>query len=156
MDTDNAVHDHVIHGHVIKWPHFLRYWSLVRGNHRLPVNSNTKASDADLWMFSLIWALINGWVNNREAGDLRRHRAHYGVSIMWFICLRYIGSTKVMSLCKYICTYIHAKYIYPIPLKIIDLHQDSIILWNVCLSCSAILSIQTTFFCSYDIQISIW
>ena len=29
-------------------------------------------------MFSLICAWINGWVNNREAGDLRRHRAHYG------------------------------------------------------------------------------
>ena len=27
----------------------------------------------------LICARINGWVNNREAGDLRRHRAHYDV-----------------------------------------------------------------------------
>ena len=26
-------------------------------------------------MFSLICAWINGWVNNRKAGDLRRHRA---------------------------------------------------------------------------------
>ena len=26
--------------------------------------------------------LINGWVNNREAGDLRRHRAHYDVIVM--------------------------------------------------------------------------
>ena len=33
-------------------------------------------------MFSLIWAWINGWVNNRETGDLRRHRAHYGVIVM--------------------------------------------------------------------------
>ena len=33
-------------------------------------------------MFSLICAWINGWVNNREAGDLRRHRAHYDVIIM--------------------------------------------------------------------------
>ena len=24
----------------------------------------------------------NDWVNNREAGDLRRHRAHYDVSVM--------------------------------------------------------------------------
>ena len=24
----------------------------------------------------------NGWVNNREAGDLRRHRAHYDVIVM--------------------------------------------------------------------------
>ena len=27
-------------------------------------------------MFSLICAWINAWVNNREAGDLRRHHAH--------------------------------------------------------------------------------
>ena len=33
-------------------------------------------------MFSLICARTNGWVNNREAGDLRRHRAHYDVIVM--------------------------------------------------------------------------
>ena len=33
-------------------------------------------------MFSLICAWINGGVNNREAGDLRRHRAHYDVIAM--------------------------------------------------------------------------
>ena len=33
-------------------------------------------------MFSLICALINGWVNNREAGDLRRQRTHYDVIVM--------------------------------------------------------------------------
>ena len=32
-------------------------------------------------MFSLICAWINGWVNNREAGDLRRHRTHYDVTV---------------------------------------------------------------------------
>ena len=42
----------------------------------------TKASDAELWCFSLISAWINGWVNNSEAGDLRHHRAHYDVSVM--------------------------------------------------------------------------
>ena len=36
------------------------------------------------FMFSLICARTNGWVNTGEAGDLRRHRAHYGVIIMWF------------------------------------------------------------------------
>ena len=36
-------------------------------------------------MFPLICALnkrINGWVNNREAGDLRRHRTHYDAIVM--------------------------------------------------------------------------
>ena len=31
--------------------------------------------------------LINGWVNNREAGDLRRHRGHYDVNVMLFMFL---------------------------------------------------------------------
>ena len=33
-------------------------------------------------MFPLICVWINGWVNNREAGDLRRYRAHYDVIVM--------------------------------------------------------------------------
>ena len=30
----------------------------------------------------LIYTWMNGWVNSREAGDLRRHRAHYDVIVM--------------------------------------------------------------------------
>ena len=33
-------------------------------------------------MFSLIYARMNGWVNKCEAGDLRRHRADYDVTVM--------------------------------------------------------------------------
>ena len=33
-------------------------------------------------MFSLTRALTNGSANNREAGDLRRYRAHYDVTVM--------------------------------------------------------------------------
>ena len=41
-----------------------------------------------LMMFSLICARINDWVNNREAGDLRRHHGHYDVYVMyWFTLL---------------------------------------------------------------------
>ena len=39
----------------------------------------TKASNAELWCFLWSAPWINGWVNNREAGDLRHHRAHYDV-----------------------------------------------------------------------------
>ena len=42
----------------------------------------TKASDAELWCFSLICARINVWANNGDAGDLRRHLAHYVVIVM--------------------------------------------------------------------------
>ena len=33
-------------------------------------------------MFYLIRTWINGWVNNRKAGDLRRNRVHYDVNVM--------------------------------------------------------------------------
>ena len=33
-------------------------------------------------MFSLIFAWVNDWVNNREAGDLRCHRAGYNITVM--------------------------------------------------------------------------
>ena len=39
-------------------------------------------------IFSLICVWINGWVNNREAGDLRRCRAHYNVTVMWYSWIR--------------------------------------------------------------------
>ena len=71
-----------IHDDVIKWKHFPRYWPFVRGLHRSPVNSPHKGQWRGTLMFSLIFAWINGWVNNREAGDLRRHRAHDDVTLM--------------------------------------------------------------------------
>ena len=73
---------HLHHDHVIKWKRFLRFWSFVRGIHRSPVNSPHKGQWVGALMFSLICGWINGWVNNREVGDLRRHRAHYDVTVM--------------------------------------------------------------------------
>ena len=71
-----------LHDDVIKWKHFPRYWPFVRGNHRSPVNYPHKGQWRGALMFSLICVWINGWVNNREAGDLRRYRAHYDVIVM--------------------------------------------------------------------------
>ena len=70
------------HDDVIKWKHFPRYWPFVRGIHQSPVHSPDKGQWRGALMFSLISTWINGWVNNREAGDLRRHRAHYYVIVM--------------------------------------------------------------------------
>ena len=67
---------------VIKWKHFPRNWPFVRGIHRSPVNSPHKGQWRGALMFSLICVWINYWVNNREAGDLIRHRAHYDVIVM--------------------------------------------------------------------------
>ena len=70
------------HDDVIKWKNFPRYWSFVRGIRQSPVNSPHIGQWRGALMFSLICAWINGWVNNREAGDLRRNRAHYDVIVV--------------------------------------------------------------------------
>ena len=62
---------------------FPRYWPFVRGIHRSPVNS-TQGQWRRAWM-PFFWTAsewIKGWVNNREAGDLRRYRAHCDVTVM--------------------------------------------------------------------------
>ena len=75
----------ITHDDVIRWKHFRVTGHLCReftGRRWIPC---TKVSDAELWCF--LW--INAWVYNREAGDLRRHCAHYDVIVMdlcnWFI-----------------------------------------------------------------------
>ena len=73
------------HDDVIKWKHFPRYWPFVRGIYRSPVNSPHKGQWRRALMFTLICVWINGCVNNREAGDLRRYCAHNGVTVMWVI-----------------------------------------------------------------------
>ena len=75
------------HDDVIKWKHFPRYWPFVREIHRSPVNSPHKGQWRGALMFTLICARINGWVNNREAGDLRCNPAHYDVIVMLWIQL---------------------------------------------------------------------
>ena len=67
------------------WRHQMETFSallaICAGLHRSPVNSRPKGQWRGDLMFSLI-CCINGSVNNSEAGDLRRHRAHYDVSVM--------------------------------------------------------------------------
>ena len=62
--------------------HFPRYWPFVRGIRRWLVKSPHKGQWRGALMVSLICAWINAGVNNREAGDSRRHRAHYDVILM--------------------------------------------------------------------------
>ena len=59
-----------------------RVTGLCAGNSPVPVNSPHKGQWRGALMFSLICALINDWVNNREAGDFRRYRGHYDVRVM--------------------------------------------------------------------------
>ena len=88
------------HDDVIKWKHFPRYWPFVRGIHRSPVNSPHKGQRRGALMFSLISARINGWVNNREAGDLRRIRRHYDVAVTYMAFQRPCSKCQPRKLAK--------------------------------------------------------
>ena len=70
------------HDDVIKWNHFPGYWPFVRGIHRSPVNSPHNGQWRGALIFFLINAWINNWVNDREAANLRCHRAHYDATVM--------------------------------------------------------------------------
>ena len=130
------------HDGVIKRKHFPRYWPFVReftGNSPVPAQRPVTRS----LMFSLICVWINGWVNNRGTGDLRRYRAFYDVTVMTQDLRRhsYNTATKVfqkfasyrsdfavMSLCillhcadvkccKCIMSYVHQHQIYGLDWK---------------------------------------
>ena len=69
------------HDDAMKWNIF-RVTGHCAGNSPIPVNSPHKGQWRGALMFSLICVWINDWVNNSEAGDLTRHRAHYDVTVM--------------------------------------------------------------------------
>ena len=70
------------HDDVIKWKHFPRYWPFVRRIHWQSVDSPHKGQWRGDLMFSFICTRTNSWANNRDTSDLRRHRAHYDVTVM--------------------------------------------------------------------------
>ena len=65
-----------------KWKYFPCHFPFMRGIHRSTGKSPHKSQWRGTLMFSLISAQINGWVNSRQAGDLRRHRAYYDVTVL--------------------------------------------------------------------------
>ena len=69
------------HDDVIKWKHFPRL-TICAGNS--PVTGEFPAERPVTRSFDIFFirAWMNGWLNNREAGDLRSHRAHYDVTVM--------------------------------------------------------------------------
>ena len=79
---------YLFHDDVIEWKHFPRYWPFVREIHRSPVNSPQWGQWRWSLMFSLISAWTNGGANHRDIDDLRRHRAHYDITVMlWNVFL---------------------------------------------------------------------
>ena len=78
-----------------KWKHFPPNWPFVRGIHR-SLDSPNKCRWFGALNFFLICAWTSGWANNRDAGDLRRHRAHFNVTVMAMMLIQHI--TKICPL----------------------------------------------------------
>ena len=92
--------------------------------------SAKKASDAKLWCF-FICTWINCWVKNCEAGDMRRHRAHYDVILMWLcpskLCLPLDLSFLYLFKCFYIwqrIMKINHESVWDLNLIITNLYMD--------------------------------
>ena len=75
------------HSVVSWWRHpmetFFTLLALCAGNSPATGEFPHKDQWRGALMCSLICAWINGCVNNHEAGDLRRHRTHYDVTVMF-------------------------------------------------------------------------
>ena len=99
-----------------RWRHqmetFFALLAICAGIHRWSVNSPHIGQWRRALMFSLICARINGWVNNGEAGDFRRHRAHYDITLMFTLfCFGYINHYSGFI-----------KYIYPCSSRLLRWH----------------------------------
>ena len=81
------------HDDVMKWKHFPRYWSFVRGIHQwIPC---TKASDAELWCFLRLNKRLSkeswGWWFEMPSRPLWRHRNERLANAMYwqlYVCYR--------------------------------------------------------------------
>ena len=79
-------------------------------------------------MFSLICASVNAWVNNLGAGDLRRHRDYYDVTVMIQNNPQQISAILLCFVLSWLCyrslwiylwylyTYWHWVKIVPVPI----------------------------------------
>ena len=67
-----------LHDDVIKLKHFSALLAICAGNSPVPTQRPVARS---FDVFSDL-RLNNGWVNNHEAGDWSRYRAHYDVTVM--------------------------------------------------------------------------
>ena len=95
------------------WRHQMETFSallaLCAGNSPVPVNSPHKGQWCGALMFSLICAWVNDWVNNRKAGDLRRHRGHYDVNVIHVYNLKSI--CNVFELSRFLLSLLRQKLI---------------------------------------------
>ena len=83
----------------------------ARGMHRSHVNSPYKGQWCRALVVSLICAWISGWVNTREVGGFRRHRAHYGVIVMNNHGMDYLSLSIYMYQSRTVDMLILSKYV---------------------------------------------
>ena len=86
--------EHTLHDDVIKWKHFPRYWSFLRGIHQWPVNSPHNGQWHGALMFSLICTWKKRWSKpprrrwfEAPSQPLCRHRS--GASLIGIIVIIY-------------------------------------------------------------------
>ena len=76
----------IFHDSISWWRHQIETFSallaICAGNSPVPGEFPTQRPVTRSFDVYFDLRPINGWVNNREAGDLRRHRAHYDVIVM--------------------------------------------------------------------------
>ena len=94
--------DHICYClYVTWWRHQMETFSallaICAGNSPVPGEFPTQRPVTRSFDVTLICARINAWVNNREAGDLRRYRPHCDVIVMisWTLSLL----VQVMACC---------------------------------------------------------
>ena len=85
------------------WRHQMKTFSallaIYAGNSSVSVNSPHKGQWRGALVFSLICAWIKVWINNREAGELRRHRTHYDVIVIIYCHASVTVQDAIHTLC---------------------------------------------------------
>ena len=102
----------VEHDDVIKWKHFRRYWTFVRGMHRSPVNSPHKVQWRGALIVSLICALNKRlskqswgrWFGAPSRSSWRHHNdLNIDVTIISEYVLCAVRMLRLWTLAKYSC-----------------------------------------------------
>ena len=104
----------ITHDDVIKGKHFPRCWLFGRGINRSPANSPHKGLWRGALIFFFICAWINGWVNNGGAGDLRRRRAYYDVTVMLFALFSSLCAISWALYCAVVVIIVCFIYVYAV------------------------------------------
>ena len=118
------------------------------------MNSPHKGQWRGALVFSLICAWTNRWVNNWDPGDLRRHRAHYDVTVMVAVRKRSIGSKTAIFLSRVILKFDRWPWkTIGHPFYVASFHSHQRTLTGVTVRKRPILGQNRRFFQSCDLEI---